>query len=100
MKTNVFFAPKEKFIQYIYALNINSCWQEMINYSDPLSGSIILYFWLSKKTENVAEKGSGVVVTFKINLLLSLEIYNSKLNISKVSFRLFCPVFLSMLADV
>lgn len=81
---------------------MNSCWQEMINSSEPLSGSIIImiYFWLSKKTENVAEIGSGVVVLFKINLLLSLEILNSKLNISKVSFRLFCPVFLFMLADV
>lgn len=81
---------------------MNSCWQEMINSSEPLSGSIIImiYFWLSKKTENVAEIGSGVVVLFKINLLLSLEILNSKLNISKVSFRLFCLVFLFMLADV
>lgn len=74
----------------------------MINSSEPLSGSIIfmIYFWLSKKTENVAEIASGVAVLFKINLLLSLEILNSKLNISKVSFRLFCPVFLFMLADV
>lgn len=81
---------------------MNSCWQEMINSSEPLSGSIIfmIYFWLSKKTENVAEIASGAAVLFKINLLLSLEILNSKLNISKVSFRLFCLVFLFMLADV
>lgn len=71
-KANAISAPKKK-VHKMHASNIY--WQEKMNYSEPLSGSNIIYFWLSEDGHKMQRKKVPELL-----FLISLAILNSKQN--------------------